>query len=262
MTGLCSRSRMKHHCHRCCSSSFLPAVRLSLYWDSRAARADDAKVQPWRKWGKSLSITYCGGLLLLQGVLIVQSLGVAMPLDLSAIGRTLGVLLAIMCLLTINQMPKLPWFERRFAPGGNLGPIYGPRYMRTQSRVLVVFMIAVIAYSLAAPPTMGWRSAPYILLAAALLVVSKTCYTAASWKNRLLRTLLWSETAGMPLRPQWKAALHHTSRRAAPRLEKYSTLASSSTKGCQPIVSFELVGTTTQASHAKFNRTSAAHRPQ
>jgi len=107
----------------------------------------------------------------LQGLLIVRSLGVAIPLDLSATGRTLGVLLAIVCLLAINQMPKLPWFERRFAPGGNLGPIYGPRYIRTQSRILVVFMIAVIAYSLAAPPTMAWRSAPLILLTAALLVV-------------------------------------------------------------------------------------------
>jgi hypothetical protein len=68
-------------------------------------------------------------------------------------------------------MPKLPWFERRFAPGGDLGPIYGPRYMRTQSRIVVVFMIAVTAYSLAAPPPVAWRSAPYILLATALLVV-------------------------------------------------------------------------------------------
>jgi hypothetical protein len=148
----------------------------ALYWESHAAGADEAKVQPWRKWGKSLAITYCGGVLLLQGVLIVQSLGVAMPLDLSAPCGALGALLAIMCLLAINQMPKLPWFERRFAPGGNLGPIYGPRYMRTQSRVLVWFMIAVIVYSLAAPPTMAWRLAPYILLAAALLVVwSITC---------------------------------------------------------------------------------------
>ena len=154
-------------CFPACSALVVGA----LYWESGAARADEAKVQPWRKWGKSLSITYCGGLLLLQGVLIVQSLGVAMPLHLSAIGRTLGVLLGIMCLMAINQMPKLPWFERRFAPGGNLGPIYGPRYMRTQSRIAVVFMIAVIAYSLAAPPTMAWRAARYILLATALLVV-------------------------------------------------------------------------------------------
>jgi hypothetical protein len=143
----------------------------ALYVDGLRARADDVKVQPWRKWGKSLSITYCGGLLSLQGVLIVQSLGVAIPLDLSLIGRTLGVLLAIICLLAINQIPKLPWFERTFAPGGNLGPIYGPRYMRTQSRVLVVFMIAVIAYSLAVPPTTSWRAAQYILLAAAIFVV-------------------------------------------------------------------------------------------
>jgi len=159
----------------------------ALYWERLAARADEAKVQPWRKWGKSLSITYCVGLLLLQGVLIVQSLGVAMPLDPSAIGRTLGVLLAIICLLAVNQMPKLPWFERRFSPGGNLGPIYGPRYMRSQSRILVVFMIAVIGYSLAAPPTMAWRSASYILLAAALVVVwsiTRRIQLGRRWKLR------------------------------------------------------------------------------
>ena len=154
----------------------------ALYWDGRGATADDAKLQPWRKWGKFLSIGYCGGLLLLQGVLVVASLGMDMPLDLSAIGRTLGILLAIMSLLAINQMPKLPWFERRVAPGGDLGPIYGPRYMRTQSRILVVFMVAVIAYSLAAPSTMGWRSAPYILLATALLVV-----WSIAWRRHLGR---------------------------------------------------------------------------
>jgi hypothetical protein len=51
-----------------------------------------------------------------------------------------------------------------------LGPVYGPRFMRTQSRALVAFMIAVIAYNLAAPPAMGWRSVPYILLATAVFV--------------------------------------------------------------------------------------------
>jgi len=162
----------------------------ALYWDGRRARADDAKLQPWRKWGKSLSITYCGGLLLLQAVLIVGSLGVDMPLDLSAIARSLGLLLAIMCLLAINQIPKLPWFERRVAPGGDLGPIYGPRYMRTQSKILVVFMVAVIAYSLAAPTAMGWRPAPYILLAAALLVVWSIAWRlhlGRKWKLELRR---------------------------------------------------------------------------
>ena len=75
-----------------------------------------------------------------------------------------------MSLLAINHMPKLPWFDSRFALGGDLGPIYGPRYMRTQSRALVAFMIAVIAYNLAAPPAMGWRPVPSILLATALFV--------------------------------------------------------------------------------------------
>jgi hypothetical protein len=154
----------------------------ALFWDSRAARGSDAKVQPWRQWGRSLSINYCGGLLLLQCVLIVQSLDIDMPLDISAIGRSLGLLLAIMCLLAINQMPKLPWFERRFAPGGDLGPIYGPRYMRTQSTVLVVFMTAQIVYGLAAPPTMAWRSVPYTLLAAALLVTG-----SVTWRIHLGR---------------------------------------------------------------------------
>jgi antibiotic biosynthesis monooxygenase (ABM) superfamily enzyme len=75
-----------------------------------------------------------------------------------------------MCLQAIDQMPKLPWFERRFAPG-DLGPIYGPRYTRTVARILVVFMIAVIAFSLTTPPAMSWRPAPYIFLATALLMI-------------------------------------------------------------------------------------------
>jgi hypothetical protein len=155
----------------------------ALYWSGRGATANDVKLQSWLKWGKFLSISYCGGLLLLQGVLVVRSRGIdVLPLDLSAISRTLAVLMSIMSLLAINQMPKLPWFDSRFALGGDLGPIYGPRYMRTQSRALVVFMIAVIAYNLAAPPTLGWRSAPYILLATALFVV-----WSIAWRFHLAR---------------------------------------------------------------------------
>jgi len=153
----------------------------ALYWHSRGARADAAKVRPWRKWGGYLSISYCGGLLLLQGVLVVRSLALDVPLDLSAIARALGVVLAIMCLLAINQMPKLPWLEQRFAPGGDLGPIYGPRYMRAVSRIVVVFQLAVIAYSVAMPP-MSWRSAPYILVATALIVA-----WSIAWRYRLGR---------------------------------------------------------------------------
>ena len=153
----------------------------ALYIDGRGARADDVKVQLWRKWARSLSISYCGGLLLLQGVLVVRSLALDVPLDLSAIARALGVVLAIMCLLAINQMPKLPWLEQRFAPGGDLGPIYGPRYMRAVSRIVVVFQLAVIAYSVAMPP-MSWRSAPYILVATALIVA-----WSIAWRYRLGR---------------------------------------------------------------------------
>src|SRR5262245_57192653 len=109
---------------------------------SLLATADAAELRASRTWRQFLSISYCRGLLLLEGLLVVGSLGLDMPLDLSAIARSLGLVLAIMALLAINQMPKLPWFECRFELGGDLGPVYGPRYMRTVSRILVVFMIA------------------------------------------------------------------------------------------------------------------------
>ena len=51
----------------------------ALYCNGLGAGADDANLQPWRNWARSLSIGYCRGLLLLQGVLIVGSLDLAMP---------------------------------------------------------------------------------------------------------------------------------------------------------------------------------------
>jgi hypothetical protein len=161
----------------------------ALHWDSRVARADGARIQPWRKWAKSLSLAYCSGMLLLQGVLIVRSLDIDLRFDLSAIGRALRVLLAIVCLLAINQMPKLPWFEPRFAPGGDLGPIYGPRYLRAVSRNIVVLMVVVIACSVVVPP--AWRLAPFILLAAAILVV-----WSIAWRWHLGRKWKLERTAG------------------------------------------------------------------
>jgi hypothetical protein len=142
----------------------------SLYWSRVRARADSEKFQPWYRWGKLFSLGYCGGLLLMQGVLVAQSLGLHSLVPLSAIAQTVSVLLAIMSILAINQMPKLPYFERRFSPGGDLGPIYGPRYMRTVSRTLVIFMIAAFASRFVAPAS-GWYATLVILLAAALLVV-------------------------------------------------------------------------------------------
>jgi len=48
-----------------------------------------------------------------------------------------------------------------------------------------MFMLAVIAYSLAAPTTMGWRSAAYILLATALLAawgIGLRVHLGRKWK--------------------------------------------------------------------------------
>jgi hypothetical protein len=141
----------------------------ALYWSNSPPAADVARVQGWRTWGAFVSIGYCALLLLLQAVLIVMS--VNLHSYLWAIYRTLGVLVGIMFLVAFNQLPKLPYFERRFAPGGDLGPIYGPRYVRTQSRILIVFMVAWIAFILALTPSMGSSPALFILLAWAFLLV-------------------------------------------------------------------------------------------
>jgi hypothetical protein len=160
-----------------------------LYWSSFRARADTGKVQPWYRWGKLFSLGYCGCVLLLQGVLVAQSLGLNAPLPLPVVGRAVSVLLMIISLLAINQMPKLPYFERRFSPGGDLGPIYGPRYMRTVSRFLIIFVIVVFAFSFAVTPTVGRRVALIILLAAALLAVC-----GIVWRRHLGRK--WSLEQG------------------------------------------------------------------
>jgi hypothetical protein len=166
---------------------FLPAcgavVAGALYWESISAKTeDDAKLRPWRRWGRDFSIGYCAALLLLQAVLISGSLGIAIPFGVAAVGRTAGILLAILSLVPLNRMPKLPWFERRFAPGGDLGPIYGPRYMRIQSRIVVLFVIAVIVCNLAEPASRQWRSVAITLLAAAFVVVQSIV-----WRRRLGR---------------------------------------------------------------------------
>jgi hypothetical protein len=157
-------------------------VVAGLYLNSRRARVTEAKLVPWRKWGRSLSITYCAGLLLLQSLVIVQSLRVDIPFDLAMFARSLGLLLAIMCLLAINQIPKLPWFEPGIGRGGELGPIYGPRYVRIHSRIVVVAMLVVIAISLVSPGVLGWRAAECILLATALLVA-----WSIAWRVHLVR---------------------------------------------------------------------------
>jgi hypothetical protein len=147
-------------------------VVAALYWNGHgAAGVGEAKIGPWRRWGTSLSIAYCVGLLLMESLLVVRSLGLDLPIDLAALARAGGLVLALVALLAINRMPKLPWIEQAFKVGGELGPVYGPRFLRLQSRVVVVFMIAVIAWSLSVPPPRTLHSVVYILVASALLVV-------------------------------------------------------------------------------------------
>jgi len=143
-------------------------VTAALYSSSRSAIADDAKREPWYRWGRFLSISYCAGMLLLQGMQIAPGFGLPVP---SPVVSTLRVVMAIMSLLAINQMPKLPWFECRSSPGGELGPVYGPRYVRIVSRIAVLFMLAVFACGLVASSTMGVRAVACILLGTALIVI-------------------------------------------------------------------------------------------
>jgi hypothetical protein len=168
---------------------FFPAcsalVAGGLFWNGTRGRADAAKLQAWRQWGEPLAIAYCGGMLLLQGVLIVASLDLHRPWHLSQLARGLGLVMAIIALLAVNRMPKLPYFERAFGSGVELGPIYGPRYVRIVSRILVAFMIAVIAYSLAAAPGTAWPATLMILLATACLMI-----WSIAWRRQLGRK--WS----------------------------------------------------------------------
>jgi hypothetical protein len=166
---------------------FLPAcgalVTGALYWEAFAAKTgDETMLRPWREWGRFVTIGYSTALLLLQGLVIIASLGVGMPFHIWAVTGAGGVLIAIATLPALNRMPKLPWLERRFAPGGELGPVYGPRYVRIESRILVVFFITVIACNLAAAPAVRWGSAAITLLAAAMLLIHSVL-----WRRHLGR---------------------------------------------------------------------------
>jgi hypothetical protein len=165
-----------------CSAFFVGA----LYWSGLRARADAAKLEPWRKWGTFFSISYCGGMLSVQVVGIIKSLHVFLPLHLWVIGRTLSVMMVIMCLLAINQAPKLPYVERRLIAGWYLGPIYGRRYIRTVARVTTLFMIGAIAYLLI-PTSGGPRSTSLLFLATACLmawVITWRIHLARKWKRQ------------------------------------------------------------------------------
>ncbi|CCE12015.1 membrane hypothetical protein [Bradyrhizobium sp. STM 3843] len=160
-------------------SAFVVGV---LYGHGRGERTDSARNEPWRKWGATVSMSYCIVLLLAQALVIITRLDLGIHLELRAIYRALFVAVGIIFLLGVNQLPKLPYFERRVAPGGNLGPVYGPRFMRIQSRLMFVFGIALIAYWLALPPHPGWHPTFYALVATICLFAQ-----AIAWRRHLSR---------------------------------------------------------------------------
>jgi hypothetical protein len=117
------------------------------------ASADVATVQRQRRFAAFLSINSCAVMLVGQALLILTSDNHYNENLFMAVYRAFGVLAGIHLLVIGNQIPKVPSIESRsFAlPGGDLGPIYGPKYvqtMRTISWIIVAFGVAVIALAL------------------------------------------------------------------------------------------------------------------
>jgi len=97
----------------------------------------------------------------------------------------------IVVLLRINQIPKLPWFERRFMLGDELGPVYGPRFMRIMSKTLAVYVIALFAaaftFQFVAPATLAQRWAIPTTLGATALFLMLFLLWSIVWRIRLGR---------------------------------------------------------------------------
>ena len=156
------------------------------YATGRRATAG-AQVQPSYDSGKFLAIGVCACVLLIQGLQILQSLGHETPVW---VGHSITIVTWAIVLLTIDQSAKLPWFERRGQRGGELGPIYGPRYMRANARIWLGCAIAVMAGFSALPG----QAAPYIALA---LLFPLVCSTALRRHYRGKWKLEQSTTSGM-----------------------------------------------------------------
>jgi hypothetical protein len=159
--------------------AFCALMTGGLYWRSFRA-STDPRFEPWSRWGKRLSVSYCAGFSLLHGYLVAQSFGLHLP---SAIGPTLAVLMVIAALLAINQKPKLPWLEW-YSFGGSLGPIYGPRFVRIQSKVALVFGISVLGFAFAAPGTPETRFTYVVVMTALFLleIIALRIHLARKWR--------------------------------------------------------------------------------
>ncbi|CCD99698.1 hypothetical protein [Bradyrhizobium sp. STM 3809] len=142
----------------------LPVIAASLVVglaaNGRRTPALGAKAQTSLSWGRRLSIGCCLSLLLIQALLIVTSLGLPPTLwfglpPLDWLGW--GVVIAMMALVlqALNQMPKLPWLGQRPGLAGDLGPIYGPRYMRANARIWFVCLVTLLP-CICAAPRLAW----------------------------------------------------------------------------------------------------------
>jgi hypothetical protein len=141
---------------------------MSRYANGRQATAVEARIEPCCHWGEFLSIDVCLCVLLMQGLQIATSLGPHVPLfAVVAAGAAIVAAESVIVLRAIDQIPKLPWFERRSFLAGKLGPIYGPRFLRVTARIWVVCFIAAIACLFALPI----HARPYIPLAFPLVLV-------------------------------------------------------------------------------------------
>jgi hypothetical protein len=154
---------------------------VTLYANGRRALAAEARVQPWYASGKRLAIGLCACVLLVQGQQILQSLGLQAPVS---AGRAIAIVAVIIGLLTMNEIPKLPWFERRFGAGGELGPIYGPRYLRAYGRIWVMGFMAMMACFFV-PPADAWGYIPFASLVPAVCVmVVQRYYRRRLWLDQ------------------------------------------------------------------------------
>jgi hypothetical protein len=156
-----------------------------LYATGRRATAG-AQVQPSHDSGKFFAIGGCACVLLIQGLQILQSLSLETPVW---VGHSITIVNWAIVLLTIDQSAKLPWFERR-GRRGELGPIYGPRYMRANVRIWLGCAVAVMAGFSALPG----QAASYIALA---LLFPLVCSTALRHHYRGKWKLEQSTTSGM-----------------------------------------------------------------
>jgi hypothetical protein len=165
------------------SLPFIAAILVaSLYHSGRRAIAIETEVQPRFELGKRLTIGLFACMLLIQGLQIFITLDLQVPAPvLAAVGCAIVLKMVSILLRAINQLPKLRWFEHRGLPAGELGPIYGPRYMRAHARIWIVCLLAAMAGFLALPMR-AWFYIPLALPLVQLWTMGLLLRYSRKWK--------------------------------------------------------------------------------